>query len=602
MSSGRPGRLTSRGPIERRLWRHVPAVRLWTAVSVAVGVAMTGCLVAQATFLARALAAGVDHRMAVMGGALIGLVVASTARACVAFVGELSAAGAAARAKAQLRAAGVARLLAGAPASLAERRLGELAVSLGHGLDALDVYIGRYLPRLVLAVLAPLVLVVWIAHLDWLSAAILVVTLVLLPVFMVLVGQLTQQRVAQRWAALGSLSAHFLDAVEGLATLRAFGRAGIQRRTIEQATDRLRRATLGTLRVAFLSALVLETLAAVGTALVAVPLGLRLVDGRMALAPALAILILTPEVYLPLRRASAEFHASTDATTAADAVVALLEEEEGTLSRPPATASYRCALTPVRPAVLPVLALSDVSVSYPGRAQPAVAGVTLTVGAGEHVGVVGPSGAGKSTVAAVAAGLLGPTSGCVQTAGRVYTGDRVLDEPAAWRAQVAWVPQRPTIFSGSVADNLHLSVPGASDDQLWAALRLAGLAEVVAALPRGLEAPLTERGATLSAGERQRLGLARALLRTDAALVVLDEPTAHLDAGTEAQVVGNLRQALAGRAVLLVTHRRKPLELADRVVRLEGGRLRVAEPDLCPSPDLRSAGPGSDEVVAVAAR
>lgn len=556
-----------RGGFDPRLWRHVPAIRVWTAVSVAVGLGLTGCLIGQAAFLARALTAGVDGRLSAMGGALIGLVVASAVRAGLAFLAELSSAAAAARAEAQLRARGLGALLAGAPTALAEHRLGELAVALGHGLDTLDVYVGRYLPRLVLAVLAPAVLVIWIAQLDWLSALILVVTLLLLPMFMILVGQLAEQRVARRWAALGRLSAHFLDAVEGLATLRAFGRTRVQRENIAQATERLRRTTLATLRVAFLSALVLETLAAVGTALVAVPLGLRLVAGNMALAPALAILILTPEVYLPLRRAAAEFHASAEGSSAAGAVFSLLEEDHPDLL----VAAH--GLDPVRPghgASHPVIALEDVSVTYPGRGQPVLAELSLALLAGEHVAIVGASGAGKSTIAALTAGLLAPTSGQVRGQGHV------IDElgRGEWRQQVAWLPQRPTIFSGPLADNLRLSVPDASDEQLWSALRLAGLAEVVNELPGELAAPLTERGATLSAGERQRLGLARALLRNRAEVVVLDEPTAHLDPVTEAKVVDNLRQALAGRTALIVTHRERPLELADRVLRLEGGRLQ----------------------------
>lgn len=580
-----------RGPVDPRLWREARSVRWWTAGSVALGLGLLGCLVAQAAYLARALTAAMSPHPGRIAPALVGLGVATAIRAALASGAELAASAAAGRAKADLRARALAHLLAGAPASVADERDGELAVALGHGLDRLDVYLGSYLPKMVLAFLAPVVLVVWIGHLDWLSALTLVVTLLLLPIFMVLVGQATRAGVASRWAALARLSAQFLDAVTGLATLRAFGRARAQRAVIGEATDRLRRTTLATLRLAFLSGLVLETLASVGTALVALPLGLRLMAGRMTLAPALAILILTPEVYLPLRRASAEFHASTEGTAAADAVLGLMGH--------PATGAEPAAggggvgeggdreggdgggvgggggERPGGADRPPLLRLDTVTVTHPGRARPAVVAATLEVEPGEHVALVGASGAGKSTLAGVAAGVLSPTAGRVLAGGSLLAGGRGLDQAALarWRARVAWLPQRPTIFSGSVADNLRLAAPGATDDELWAALGTAAAAEVVRRLPGGLYAPLAEGGATLSAGERQRLGLARTLLRSAAELVILDEPTAHLDTDREAEVVAGLHRALAGRAALIVTHRQAPLELVDRVVTLEDGRL-----------------------------
>ena len=557
------------GPLDRRLWREARAVRWWTAASVAVGIGQLACLVAQAAYLARALTAAMSghtmfSRTDRITPALTGLVVATSLRAVLAFGAELAATGAVGRAKAGLRRRALAHLLAGAPASVAEERDGELAVALGHGLDRLDVYLGSYLPKMVLAYLAPVALVIWIGHLDWLSALTLVVTLLLLPIFMVLVGQATETRVASQFDALARLSAQFLDAVTGLATLRAFGRARAQRIVIGEATDALRRTTLETLRVTFLSGLVLETLASVGTALVALPLGLRLLSGRMTLAPALAILIITPEVFLPLRRASAEFHASTEGTAAADAVLALMGDPSVGDAAERTEASREGA---------PLLRLDGVSVAYPGRARPAVAAADLELAAGEHVALVGPSGVGKSSLAAVAAGVLRPS------AGRAFGGGRVLDAASlpAWRARVAWLPQRPTLFSGSVADNLRLAAPAATDEELWVALGTACAADVVRRLPGGLDAVLGEGGGTLSAGERQRLGLARTLLRSGVELMILDEPTAHLDPETEALVVAGLRRALAGRAALIVTHREAPLELADRVVALGVTGIRTAE-------------------------
>ena len=593
-----------RGPVDRRLWRRYPVFRWWLAVSVGVGLATTIGLVAQATFLAQAVSDAVarpgDH--GALLGALARLALVTAARAVLAFAAEQAATGAARRTKTALRASAVRALSAAGTAVRGRRDTGDLAVTLGHGLDALDGYIGRYLPRIVLAGLAPVVLVAWIARLDWLSAGILMVTLVLLPVFMILVGQLTATRVAARWATLAALSGQFLDAVEGLATLRAFGRARAQRAAIARASDDLRGATLGTLRVALLSALVLETLAAVGTALVAVPLGLRLLSGAMTLTPALTILVLTPEVYLPLRRASAEFHASTDGTAALDAVFALLDppgDQPSTHLPDRATRQDTRAETDVRvrpvkgePTTEParptattdrcpssahplVIELRGLTVRYPGHQAPALGPLDLAVVPGEHLGVVGPSGAGKTTLVDVLTGLVRPDDGQLRVDGTSLT----TADPAAWdawRARLAWVPQRPTLLSGTVADNLRLGAPDADDAELWAALDAACLADVVAALPGGLDAAMAEHVESLSAGERQRLALARALARPRADVVLLDEPTAHLDPHTEAEVIARLRPLLAGRTLIVVTHRPRPLELAERTVTLTAGQTAPA--------------------------
>lgn len=620
------------GIVDPRLWRHVRAFRAWVLGAVALGLARTVCLVLQATFLASALSDLLfrrgDHRRLV--AALVGLVIATVVRAGLSLLSERAATRAAIRTKAELRDEALHQTMARGPVWLARQHTGELAVTLGHGLDALDDYIGRYLPGTILAVLAPIVLVAWIAHLDLLSAAILLVVLGLLPVFMVLVGQLTRARVAARWRTLARLSGQFLDAVEGLATLRAFGRAARQRDAITEATTALRQATMGTLQVALLSGLILETLAAIGTALVAVPLGLRLVSGDMTLAPALTILILTPEVFLPLRRASADFHASTEGLAALQATFALIDGPSGVAWEPAARLAARSpssdvpAAPPVEASALsgetplgfsgaspgaPSVGLRSVTVRYPGRSEVALTDCTLTLAAGEHVAVVGPSGAGKSTLLGVVAGLLGVDQGMVLVDGAELgvvdgpggsTATRAVTDAASarravgaiaahgtvevadgcgpidvetWRRRLTWVPQRPTLFSGTVADNLRLASPGASDDELWRALEVACLADMVAGLPGALQAVLREHAEDLSAGERQRLALARALVRREAGLVLLDEPTAHLDPDIEQAVVTGLAGALAGRSAIFVTHRPRLLELVDRIVVLDHGAV-----------------------------
>jgi len=572
--------------VDPRLWRHVSAFRRWVIGEVVLGLGLTACLIGQASFLAIALTDLVSHHTSSgsVRVALLGLVVATAGRGVLSFFAEWAATRAATATKAELRSEALAKAMTLGPVWLADQQTGQLAVTLGHGLDALDDYIGRYLPSVILALLVPLVLLAWIAHLDLLSAGILVVTLLLLPVFMVLVGQLTKARMATRWRTLTRLSGQFLDAVEGLATLRAFGRAQRQREAIAEATGELRRATLKTLQVALLSALVLETLAAVGTALVAVPLGLRLLSGDMALAPALTILILTPEVYLPLRRASADFHASTGGLAALEATFAIIDDPAHVTGQN-MVPSGPCRPRAGEPSALPTgrtpeispgppsIELQTVSVSYPRRAETALVDCSLVVAPGEHLGVVGPSGAGKSSLIGVIAALIAPTHGKVLVDGAELASPGSTTDLAAWRARLSWVPQHPTLFAGTVADNLRLGAPGASDADLWAALDVACLADVVAGLPGGLEAAVREHAEDLSAGERQRLALARALVRRQAGLVLLDEPTAHLDPDIEQAVVGGLQAVLAGRSAIIVTHRDRLLELTDRVVTFGGGAV-----------------------------
>lgn len=596
-AAGADSTATPRGASSgRQLWERARGVRVFLGASAGIGLGLTGCLVAQAVFLADLLARlfRPPVRTGDAGLDLAGFGAATLLRALLLAASAMAGAKAANAVRGGLRRDALRAAIERGPAWLARERTGALTVTLGRGLDALDTYVADYLPRLVLAVLAPVVLIGVIGALDWLSLLILLAALGVVPVFMALVGRLTQARVARRSRALGALGAHFLDAVEGLPTLRAYGRARRQEAQIEAVTGELRRTTLGVLREAFLSALVLETLAAVGTALVAVPLALRLIDGRMTLAPALTILVLTPEVFLPLRRASADFHAAADGLEAASRVFELLDGAPG--APPPGKASANRARPggevtyPGRRSV--TLAVSGLRVWYPGSDRPALEHCDLEVAPGERVALVGPSGAGKSTLLGALVGLVPASTGLI-TLGGIGKDDM---SPGEWRAHFAYLPQRPGLFSGTLAANLCLGLPADRcrelGDALDEALEVAQLTEFAATLPRGLDTEIGEFGGRLSAGERQRVALARALLRQDASVVVLDEPSAHLDATTEARFADALDRWLAGRSLIVVSHRPRLAELADRVLTVSTGRANTNQPPGLPTPSGATTVPG----------
>lgn len=556
--------------------------RPWLIVAAAVGAGLTASLVAQAVFLGDLLARLFQPPVTLHDVSLdlLGLAAATVARSALTTTGATAGVIAANRARGRLRHDALVAVLRRGPAWLAGERTGELAVTLGRGLDSLDAYVGDYLPRFVLAGLSPLLLLAVIGILDWLSLVILLADLSVVPLFMMLIGRLTDQRVARRWAALTSLGAHFLDTVQGLATLRAYGRARRQESQIEEVTNDLRRTTLAVLRETFLSALVLETLAAVGTALVAVPLALRLIGGHISLAHALTILLLTPEVFLPLRRASADFHAASEGLSASDRVFELLGAADA--SAPAGSGAAGVAGPGSGAAELPTctvlgpLLVAGLTVVYPDRGSPALSGVELEVAPGERVAVIGPSGAGKSSLLGAIVGLTPMTAGSITLDGH---SQRHAD-PEWWRSQFAYLPQRPRLFSGTLMDNLRLGSPlppsPTRDEELAAALSVAQLEALVARLPGGLTAEIGEGGERLSTGERQRVALARALWRPGPMIVVLDEPTAHLDAATESRIVTGLDQWLGERSLVVASHRDRLLELVDRVITLDPGRRRVS--------------------------
>lgn len=567
-------------PIDPRLLRYARSTRLFLGAVVALGLAGAGLVVGQAMLIAEIVVGAFEEGLdgEALRTPLLLLAAVALGRGLLAWLTELAAHRAGAAVKSELRGRLLERAADLGPGWLTGQRTGSLVALATRGVDALDDYFSRYLPQLGLAVVVPVAVLARIVTEDWVSAAIIVVTLPLIPLFMVLIGMATQSRMERQWRLLSRLSGHFLDVVAGLPTLKVFGRAKAQAQSIRKITDDYRRATMRTLRIAFLSSFALELLATLSVALVAVTIGMRLVHGGLDLYTGLVILILAPEAYLPLRQVGAQYHAAAEGLAAAEEIFEVLETPVGD----PAAGARLPDDAPLR------IEIDGVAVRYEGRGEDSPAAVSLAVGPGECVALTGPSGAGKSTLLQVLLGFMAPTAGRVRIAGV----DLVELSPAGWREHIAWVPQRPHLFAGTIAENVRLARPEASEAQVAAALRDAGAWEFVSALPGGAQTPLGEGGVGLSAGQRQRLALARAFL-ADRPVLLLDEPTAALDGETEAAVVEAVRRLAVGRTVLLVVHRPALLALADRVVEVRAAELSPNRP-LPTAPGLPSRGPVRD--------
>ena len=534
-------------PLDPRLFRVAPVGAVTTCFLSGVRAVLA---VSQAVLLAQMLARGFRGSETSLLWVGVVLVLRGLATALQDAVSRRSAA----RVKQELRRQVLHRVAELGPRWLTGQRSGELTTLLGAGTEALDGLFSQYLPQLVLAGVVPAAVLVTLFRADWPSAVIVVVTLPLLPLFLALVGLHTRQQTARQWRQLSALGGHFLDVVQGLPTLRVFGRAQAQISVLRRITDEHRAETVRTLRIAFLSALVLELVATLSVAVLAVSVGFRLLAGDLTFETALLVLLLAPEAFLPLRAVGTAFHAALAGVTAAASAFAVLDEPS---SHPSVRRGSPRAGR---------LVLEGVSVREDGRSS--LAEFDLTVADGELVALEGPSGAGKSTVIGLLLGLVVPTEGRVLIAG---VDLRELDR-AAWHRQIGWVPQRPHLFARSIADNIRLGLPDATDHQVRRAARAAYAEQFVEELPNGFETVLGEGGAGLSVGQQRRIAVARAFLR-NAPLLLLDEPTAGLDAESEAAVASSLDHLCRGRTVVLATHRPALVTSTYRVVRLGQGVL-----------------------------
>jgi thiol reductant ABC exporter CydD subunit len=491
---------------------------------------------------------------------LIVLGLAILARAALHGAGDHSALRAADRVVATLRRQLLEHALALGPGWLGGERPGELSLTATRGLRSLHTYYARYLPQAAAAAVIPVILLVWVATHDWLSFAVVIVLVLAVPVTMIAFGREATRRSERQWRRLSSLSGRVLQLVEGLPTLRAFGRAPQGRREVEAATEGVRSATMRTLRVAFLSALAMDMIAGFGVGFVAMVLGLRLLWGELDLQTAMAVLLVAPEIFVPMRRAGAEFHASTEGQAAATRVVEVLATPVPSAAK----ADQPVAGAPGRDvAGSGTLTIDGLGARYEHRERAALAGVSFQAAPGTRLALTGPSGAGKSTVLAALLRFVEPSEGTMAFGQRPSSAQDL----ATWRAHFSWLPQRPHLFNASLAENLRLGAPDASDEDLHRVLEAVGLSDLLENLPARLLTAVGHDGLTLSSGERQRVALARALLRP-APVLLLDEPTAALDPPTVARLATAIEPWLAGRIVVVAAHEPLLLPRFDAVLTL----------------------------------
>lgn len=502
------------------------------------------------------------------GGAwplIVALVALVFVRSALLIAGDALAGRSAIHLVSRLRARLTTQLSALGPTYVTGERSGEVAATLVDGLDAVEAWVRSFRPASVLAVVVPLIAFVVVAVIDPLSAVVLLVTGPVLVALLGLIGARVGPASAARAADLRWMQGYFADMLAGLATLRAFGRSHEQAGRIREIGLRYGDATMTVLRTAFQASLVLEWGAAVAMALIAVELSLRLMTGGIGFEATLAVLIIAPEFFLPLRRLAATYHEGAAGREAAARVMEILDVP---VARPRDVAGRFEAWSPLAVGPLGDVVLHGVSVAYPGRAEAAVRGLDLVLAAGRRTAIVGPSGAGKSTIARLLLRFLEPDDGRVTVGG----ADLAQIDPAAWRERVAYVPQAPHLFHGTVTDNIRLARPEATMAEVAEAARQADAAGFIADLPDGFDTPVGEDGVRLSGGQRQRIALARAFLRP-ADLVVLDEPTAHLDPDAEASVAAAIDRLGAGRTVVVISHRSALVAGADAVIELDHGRV-----------------------------
>lgn len=547
--------------IDPRLMKEGRRTRGALRASIGLGLVSGWLIIAQAVLLAQIINRISFHHatLASVVPFLWGLAGLFLLRAALTYAAEITAFKAAARIKTGLRAELLARLLQRGPVGAADEASADVAATMIEGIEALEPYFSRYMPQMYLCVAVPLAILALVFPLDLYSGLILLIAGPLVPVFMVFVGYRAEAINQRQWEKLLLMSTHFLDMLQGLTTLKLFGRARDEIDIVARITDDYRRTTMAGLRVAFLTSAVLEFFASVAIALVAVLFGARLLHARIDFYPAFLVLLLAPEYFVPLRGLSVHYHARMTAIAAAKRIFALLDApapEAGTGKVPEGALEIAC---------------ENLTFSYSDA--PVLDGLTAYFPAGKLTAIVGESGAGKTTLARALLGFVHPQAGRIAVNGVELSG---VAQEEWWKA-LAWVPQNPRLFSGSIADNLRLGAPGADDAALREAAARAKALEFIETLPGKFAADVGEAGGKLSGGQIQRLALARAYLKNPR-LLILDEATANLDMESEKLVLDAIAEVAQGRTVIVIAHRLAMAARADQVLVLQHGRIAQAGP------------------------
>jgi len=438
---------------------------------------------------------------------------------------------------------------------------GQLSTTLLKGVEALDAYYSQYIPQIFFALFTPLLIAGTIMPSDPISGGILLGTAPLIPMFMILIGKSASAMTEKQWKTMSRMSGFFLDVLQGLPTLKLFAQSKRQHDAIEESGESFRHATMRVLKVAFLSSLTLELVGTIGTAIIAVGIGLRLMAGQLTFQHALFVLILTPDFYLPLRQLGTKFHAGMEGVSASKEIFAILDHNTPPPLQKPTFAVQESA------GKRPIL-FTDVSYTYPGGAQPALEGITATIPAGKTTAIIGPSGAGKSTLINLLLRFQEPGEGRI-----TIDGNPIHHIPLEeWHRQISWVPQHPYLFNATLRENIRLAKPDASAEEMEIALNKTGLTSFIKTLPDGLETMIGEEGARLSGGEAQRVALARAFLK-NAPLLLLDEPTSHTDPELEAALRNAIQELMRGRTTVIIAHRLETIRSAEQIIVISGGKI-----------------------------